>query len=148
MTLSFVRDSVQICAYAIGALAALFSIYQYKRNSRRERARWLFELYERFYERAELKEMRQLIEEGKTDFAAQENDLQKLQRLDDYLNFFEFIAFLRRKKELNTADVRDMFDYPLRKMADDEAVRGYIEKQTYGYEGVREILRELDYSKS
>jgi hypothetical protein len=52
------KDWVQTCSYLVGAIVALWSLRQYFRNSARERIRWLFDLYHRFYEDASLKQMR------------------------------------------------------------------------------------------
>ncbi len=71
-----------------GAVVALWSLRQYFRNSKRERIRWLFDLYHRFYEDAALKQMRMRIDWGDTSFATGEENRQLLQELDDYLTFF------------------------------------------------------------
>jgi hypothetical protein len=85
-----------------GTVAALFAIYwglyQYSRNWRLERARWLASLYEKFYEKENLKKIRQTLD--------REGNLQKLKdsvsdepaEFTDYLNFFEFVAILANSK--------------------------------------------------
>lgn len=53
-----VNEWGQLVTYIIAILAAGFSVCQYYRNSKRERTRWLFDLYQRFYGQADLKGMR------------------------------------------------------------------------------------------
>jgi hypothetical protein len=73
--------------------AAIFSVWQYRRNSRRERTRWIYDLYRRFWEQPALRKMRERIDWGDTAFLETE-DKEELSDFDDYLNFFEFIGYL------------------------------------------------------
>ncbi len=141
-----IKDWVQTLSYVVGAVVALWSVAQYFRNSKRERIRWLFDLYHRFYEDAALKQMRMRIEWGDTSFATEEENRQMMQELDDYLNFFEFIAYLVKRNELEREEVLAMFDYPLRRIAKDNAVSKYIARPEYGYEELRDLLKELGYA--
>ena len=61
----------------------------------------MFDLYQRFYEKSELKTMRALIDKGEegTSFI-NADDAAKLAELDDFLNFFEFIAYLEKTGQL------------------------------------------------
>ena len=51
-------DPLKTCVkagfYTVGFLAAGFSAYSYFRNWKRERSRWLFDLYRRFHETPDL----------------------------------------------------------------------------------------------
>ncbi len=69
-----------------------------------------------------------------------------LQELDDYLNFFEFIAYLVKRNELKREEVLAMFDYPLRRVAEDKAVSKYIFRPEYGFEELRDLLKKLGYA--
>ena len=144
-----VKDWAELTAYVVGILAVLFSVCQYFRNSKQERMRWLFELYQRFYADPELRKMRVRIDWGKTDFALNEVEQNaELQgELDDYLNFFEFLAYLKERKVLEDDEIRTMFDYALKKIAEDNGVRQYIGRPDYGYEKLPGLLKELGYAK-
>ncbi len=133
------------CAYFIGMVAALLSWYQYAKNSRRERSRWLFDLYQRFYGDPSLKKMASLIDWGETSFLRDESERQLWTELDEYLNFFEFIAFLKRNGQLKLGEIRSMFDYPLEKISDDPKVLAYLRLPEHGYEGLNELLKDLGY---
>ena len=147
MNIESMKTTAEFLLAVVGILAAAVAGWTYWKNSKRERTRWLFELYQRFYEREELKPMRARIESGETGFAKEEKDSALLEQLDDYLNFFEFIAYLHERNELKKEEVAAMFDYPLRKIARDEAVSQYLSQPEYGYEGVRELLKDLGYAK-
>jgi len=142
---SNVVGTIQAIFYASGTFAALASARAYWRNSAQERAKWLFELYQRFYDSDSHGDIRRRIETGNTRFAHEEQDEQLLQKLDDYLNFFEFISFLLRSRRLKKKEAMAMFDYPLRKMANDKPIRRYLSRPEYGYEGLNELLKDLGY---
>ena len=63
--------------------------------------------------------------------------------LDDYLNFFEFIAYLWKRRELKLEEVKAIFEYPLQKIARDQAVLGYVRR--YSYDELAGLLTELRY---
>ncbi len=142
-----IKDWIQTVSYGVGAIVALWSLRQYFRNSARERTRWLFDLYHRFYEDAALKQMRSRIDWGETSFVREETDRQLMQELDDYLNFFEFIAYLLETGELKREEILAMFDYPLRRIATDKWVCTYVQRQDYGYEGLSDLLKKLGYAR-
>jgi len=81
--LSIVKEWAQPAFYLVAVLATIGSAWTYYRNSRRERARWLFDLFQHFYEGDEHKQIRKLIEAGATQFAVKENDDELLHRLDN-----------------------------------------------------------------
>jgi hypothetical protein len=134
---------LQGATYAIAILAALSSLWQYRRNSKRERTRWLFELYQKFYEQKNLKAMRVRIDRGDTKFIAEDRDVYLSDELDEFLNFFELIAYLQKRGSLRRDEVLVMFEYPLRTIAKDGAVLGYLSQ--YGYDNLRGFLEKLRY---
>lgn len=134
---------LELIGYAVGFLAVYLSLRQYYSNSQEERSRWLFELYNRLYGDPELSEMRIRIDVGDTQFVFEEKDHKLMGQLDDFLNFFEFLAYLRKQKRLNRQEMLSMFDYPLRKIAGDSRIRTYVNNDSYGYEGLRELLTEM-----
>ncbi len=137
------REWLEVLTYAVAVLAAGGSWWQYRRNSARERTRWLFELYQRFYDNEELQQMQRLIDWEETYFVKAEKDTAQMQNLDTYLNFFEFLAILYKRRELKKEEVLAMFEYPLRKIAEDEAISAYVNRPDYGYEYLRELLKDL-----
>jgi hypothetical protein len=119
---------------AIGALA-------YWRNSRLERARWLSSLYSKFYEALDLKMIREILDCS----SANSPEVQKLvhdedARFTDYLNFFEFMAYLRHCGQLSGKDVAALFDYYLRVLSKHDDVRKYVMNDRNGYGYLKKLL--------
>src|SRR5271169_2951646 len=119
---------------AIGALA-------YSRNSRLERARWLANLYSKFYEALDLKMIRETLDRSAPNSA----EVRKLvededARFTDYLNFFEFVAYLRACGQLSRKDVAALFDYYLRVLNRHEDVRRYVQDDKNGYDYLKGLL--------
>jgi len=138
------KDWLQASTYVAAILAAILSVWQYHRNSARERTKWLFELYQRFYGQPELREMRVLLDQGKTEFV-RGGDNQKLSAdLDDFLNFFEFIAFLQQNKEIKLREIQVMFAYPLQTIGKNPEVMAYVREYDYGE--LDRLLKELRYA--
>jgi hypothetical protein len=142
-----VRDWIQATAYFVGIAAAAISALQYLKNSQRERSRWLFEQYLRFYSNPILKEMAERIDWGETRFTKDESQRELWGKLDEYLNFFEFIAYLRTKEQLRPDEIEYMFDYPLQQIASDKNVAQYFMRKGYSYSGLAGLLRDLGYAK-
>jgi hypothetical protein len=143
--LSLAKEWMQPAFYFVAVVATIGSAWTYYRNSRRERAKWLFDLFQHFYEGDEHKQIRKLIESGETQFAIKEDDDELLQRLDNYLNFFEFLDFLNSENILTKDDVSKLFDYPLRRIDQDPAIRKYALRKEYGYEGIKHLFDILSY---
>lgn len=102
-------------AAAVLVLPAVVAVYQYFRNSRTQRTQWLVNLFERFYEKETYREVRRDLDwnDGANIKAAieqtQYNELEE--RWNDYLNFFEMVAYFRETGELSSGDVNAMFEY-------------------------------------
>jgi hypothetical protein len=131
--------SIKDLATIVGAVAALWAIYVYFTNSRLRRAEWLASLYEKFYERPDLKEIREILDCEENDSA----DITKLVReepsnFSDYLNFFEFVAVLQNSRQLRKAEIEDLFGYYLGCLENCPPVRNYIARK--GYEQLDRLL--------
>jgi hypothetical protein len=60
-------------------------------------------------------------------------------KLWDYLNFFEFVAGLLKLKQITSEDLKLLFDYPLRRVAKDEQIMARPAEE--GYEFLNLLLR-------
>lgn len=139
-----------------GALyAAAAATREYRRNvdtdekrTELEKAKWLSQLFHRFYESPKYKEIRRRI-----DYAHIE-DLRALIRKDkdsearflpeeqlvfdqftDYLNLFEFVAYLRQLEQLDSEDIKAMFAYYLERLVEVDTngeIRTYVRDNGYG----------------
>jgi uncharacterized membrane protein YfbV (UPF0208 family) len=108
--------------------AGIQAIKEFRARTRAEKARWTTELFRKFYEEGhgyrlirqkidydDLSDILVLMRKGlEEDFSQEERD--RLDKFTDYLNFFEYIAYLLQKGQLDDSDVRAMFEYYLTRM--------------------------------
>jgi hypothetical protein len=135
-------------------ITAWIAYKNYVYHTQLERLKWLQQLFESFYTNDRYKAVRQQI-----DFDDMEGLLALLQRSDtqptelrreervqvdlftDYLNFFEWIAFLEGKEQLTFDDVDAMFNYYLKRLLQidhDHRLRRYIRDN--GFERLHRLL--------
>ena len=138
------KDAAQLASYAVGIIAAVLAVWTYRSNSRRERAKWAVQLYEKFYETELYKEMR-----NKLDCPADSKEVIDIVRQEsfaftDLLGFFELVAVLADNKQLSKRDVLDLFDYYLRCLGRHAAVVSYINEPVNGFEHLSRFLREAN----
>ena len=133
--------SAQTIYYLMAAVGAFVAVLTYRRNSAVERARWLASLYSKFYEAPDLKRIRTALDEGLPN-ASPVQDLVRTEDSDftDYLNFFEFVAYLKARGQLSKRDVAALFDYYLRLLSKHEDVRKYILDDRKGYGYLKKLL--------
>lgn len=126
---------------AVGtALAAGFAALVYRRNSALERARWASSLYEKFYEATTLKQMRDRLDCLNDLDSVNEIVIREEPAFTDYLNFFEFIAFLKTSKQLKDSEIDALFGYYLDCLNRHDRVKQYISSPANGYEGLTNLL--------
>jgi hypothetical protein len=134
--------AVQIGSYIAGVFAAFWAVLVYRSNSRRERARWAENLYSRFYEKEELKLVRDMLDCGPGDKQVAELVRSESAAWTDYLNFFEFVAYLQSSKQLSKQDVEALFRYYLDCLKKHPDAESYIRDKEKGYEYLQRILFE------
>ena len=122
------------------ALAAGFAAFVYRRNSALERAKWASSLYEKFYEATTLKQMRDRLDCLNELNSVNEIVIREEPAFTDYLNFFEFIAFLKTSKQLKDSEIEALFGYYLDCLNRHDRVRQYISNPENGYEGLMSLL--------
>lgn len=111
--------------------ATLHGAEEYRARTDSERLRWLSQLLVEFYESRIFLLIRQKIDDDEMDdifsliqrdrlagsqFGQSEKEL--FDKFTDYLNFFEFIAYLQFDKQMLKKDVAALFDYYLRCLAE------------------------------
>ncbi len=136
-TIHYWAPTVAAIATTIVAISALCV---YRRNSRLERARWASELYRDYYAQDKLKAIR-----DKLDCSANSDEVNQLvidqnSEFTDYLNFFEYIVFLKNSRQLQDSEVELMFGYYLDCLKRHAAVREYILDPKNGYEGLAKLI--------
>lgn len=141
---------------AVGLITAGLAYRTYYRQARLERLKWLQQLYDSFYNSERYKPVRQIIDFD--DMAEVLSLLQKsdsecrqlperqrnlLDQFTDYLNFFEWIAFLEWKRQLDFKDIDVMFNYYLRRIVEidnkhENQISQYLSAS--GYEQFQRLL--------
>jgi len=139
MSLDVVRV-IQAASSIAGITAAFWALWVYRNNSRRERARWAESLYSRFYEKEELKQVRDMLDCDLGDPHVSELVAQESAAWTDYLNFFEFMAYLQSSKQLSRRDVEALFSYYLGCLKKHPEAAAYIRNPAKGYENLRKQL--------
>lgn len=131
---------VQIIYYIAGSIAAVGALWVYKSNSRRERSKWIEGLYARFFENPELKAVRDKLDCSPDDAEVLKLVTEETAAWTDYLNFFEFVAYLETSKQLRSSDVNALLGYYLECFKKHEIVESYVRDKNKGYENLRKRL--------
>jgi hypothetical protein len=137
------RTLVEVIGLAGTLFAGFWAVLTYSQSLKLQRARWVKELYEKFYEHSELKKVRNLVDS---------NDLQQIHSMvekedpafTDYLNFFEFLGILWDSKQISKKEILDLFDYYLRILRKDEKIAAYIADPAKGFEKLRKMLKMVE----
>ncbi|MGC1105526.1 MAG: hypothetical protein WA876_03235 [Candidatus Acidiferrales bacterium] len=122
-----------------GLVAAFWAVWTYHKSAKLGRARWMKELYEKFYEQQQLKSVRRQLDSGDAQHIAKlvkDED----ESFTDYLNFFEFLAYLEESGQVKTEDMLGIFGYYLQNLKSSPAVVAYVKDPAKGYEKLRRIV--------
>ncbi len=138
-----VRPILEVFAIAATPIAAIWGLFTYSRSVSLEKAKWMKELYEKFYEHGELKKIRDLLDGGNS---TEISDLvgKELPSFTDYLNFFEFLGYLHESGQISSEEVRGMFDYYLRNLKQTKPVADYIADPKKGFEKLQRLLKMFE----
>jgi hypothetical protein len=135
---------LKVFAVIGGALALL----TFRRNANVRRAEWLSSLHAKFFEASSYKRIRRVLDSSDSDpelgqlratLAADESS-ELAEAFVDYLNFFEFVASLRKLRQLKTKEISMLFDYYLRLLCKHGFVRDYVQQN--GFEELEKLLKE------
>jgi hypothetical protein len=123
-----------------GLVAAFLAVLTYRQNTNVAKTRLMKELYEKFYEREELKSVRNELD------SADEQRIAKLVAQEapsftDYLNFFEFVAYLEESGQVKKTDVDGIFGYYLQNLKSSHHIIQYIKNPSKGFEKLRRIIQ-------
>jgi hypothetical protein len=140
MCLDTLQEFAKIVSYLGPTVAALWAVLVYRSNARRERARWADALYSRFYVEKDLKKVRDLLDCDTDDPKVVELVKKDSADWTDYLNFFEFVQYLRASKQLSEKDVQALFGYYIDCLKKHQATMAYISDSRNGFEHLRKLL--------
>ena len=136
----------QIFGYSVAGVSFMLSAFAYYKNNRVKRGEWLKALHEKFFESDNYKETRKAIEYEELDSFLNINDKGEVQnrsneeKLVDYLNFFEFISVLQKRKHINQDEVKDLFGYFFKSIQSSAFLNRYAEN--YGFENLSKALND------
>ncbi len=121
--------------------AAIGGLWQYSKNRKLERIKWLDSLYRRFYDEPTHKRIRRILDKENQTKEIETLVQEQPEELTDYLNFFEFIAYLDTTGQLKKQEISAVFDYYLGILKRHASVRRYIcDIRKNGYEQLCKLL--------
>lgn len=126
-------------------VSAFYAVRTYRKNATLEHAKWLFNLYEKFYEKENLKEIRNKLDCEETTKEVENLVKEQPFEFTDYLNFFEFVAFLKKSEQITLEEIDDLFGYYLGCISRHQSVREYLTPN--GYELLDGLLKEISEKK-
>ncbi|MEW6511743.1 MAG: hypothetical protein AB1428_12390 [Bacteroidota bacterium] len=141
MSLEEWKSATDILANLAILVAGVWGLYTYSKAKKLDRAKWLKDLYEKFYEKPDLKVVRNTIDEG-DESKINKYVTREPSEFTDYLNFFEFIGHLREQKQISNEEVIGLFDYYLRSLKKPVVLK-YVQDKSHGYEKLASLLEEL-----
>jgi hypothetical protein len=132
-SLDWWKAFIEIGSSVIGLGTGILAYRVYRANSRIEHAKWLVNLYEKFFERDLYKGMRDLLdcEEGDGEAAGKISKVvsEEPAEFTDYLNFFEMVAALADTRQISVEEILILFKYYLKCIKDREQVMEYLAKE-------------------
>jgi len=139
-TISNLKSIVEIATLIIAVVGAFIASVTYRNNSKRERAKWAVQLFEKFYESDSYKEMRDKLDCTPNAATVQGLVDEESSEFTDYLNFFEMVTFLAKSNQLTKSDVHGLFQYYLNCLKRHRAVMVYLHNEANGFEYLKEFL--------
>ncbi len=137
--------AAQTASYVVGMIAAAVAVWTYRANSQRERAKWVVQLYEKFYEDTRYRAVREALDcEVTTPQVGVLVGPGAAPEFTDYLNFFELVCFLKRTKQLRSSDVLTLFDYYLKCLKRHAKVRDYINNRENSFGELKHFLDGIE----
>ena len=122
--LEWPKTVTDIVFHVVSVVATLVALATYRRSARTRRAEWLLSLHHKFFESSRHQTIRRILDyrprQELSDLVAGITSgewTDDVERLYDYLNFFEFVAHLWKLKQITKAEVLSLFEYYLRNIA-------------------------------
>ncbi|MEN9523310.1 MAG: hypothetical protein RL065_1687 [Bacteroidota bacterium] len=123
---------VQLVSYLISAVGIYFAGRGYFQNRKLKRAEWLKSLFEKFYEKdSQYKQVRIWLDYNQLTQNDLDNNIEKQEKLADYLNFFEFIATLEKENQLSVDEINNLFAYYLTLIKSNEICMNFINEHKF-----------------
>ncbi len=144
-----ILDILQAMLLGVSIIGGTVAVITYRRDANRRRAEWLMSFYEKFYEHAQYKKIRYLLDyqppeydELKRAVESDEAD-ERAEQVVDYLNFFEFVGSLWRLGQISLRDIRMLFEYYLENLRSHDWLRQVVRDQ--GFESLDLLLEKIHH---
>jgi hypothetical protein len=141
MTLAEINDLTQVIFYSVSTVGVIGALWTYWANHRLEQAKWVSALYDKFYQQPDLKGIRRALDCDPNSPEVSELVAVERAEFTDYLNFFEHVAYLVKRRQITRADADAYFEYYFSCLQHHSAVRDYVKNKAHGYELLAEWLR-------
>ena len=146
--LDSIKPALEILTLVVGMVSALLAALTYRSNSKRERAKWAVQLFEKFYESDQLyRNVREELDSDAPSAAVHMLVEEQSAKFTDYLNFFEMIAFLVDSDQLAEKDVLGLFQYYLDCLKRHTAVMLYVHEPDHGFEYLTAFLGKVSSTR-
>ncbi|MHB8181788.1 MAG: hypothetical protein ACYC45_02420 [Acidithiobacillus ferriphilus] len=141
-------DILKALFYLTGLLGFIVGVWTYRASLSLQRAKWLSELYDKFYHQDRYHEMRKTLDYMQPDEikhlsealnSHSENALEE--EFVDYLNFFHFIAILVESNQITHKEVNLMFSYYISMLRKHDFIINYMKKE--GFNTLVNLVTEL-----
>ncbi len=148
---TLIEPWTKIFSELVPPIVAIIALCQYFRSVRTRRAEWLLSLFQSFYEGPSYVRTRAILDSDprtSSDLSRLESDIrnrsegQNVEAFINYLNCFEFVAVLRKQKQLRQTEICDLFKYYLQNLKKLPFVTEYVKNQ--GFERLDRLLDEID----
>jgi hypothetical protein len=139
---ALIKDYATPVVAAGGASIALLT---YWKNTNTRRAEFLWNLHKSFFVDDTYKTVRRVFDDPSEEAATKRATFAKEEpeEFTDFLNFFELVAYLERRRNLSRRDIEALFDYYLTLLEKDQLIRNYIRNPKNGFEQLDGLLAKL-----
>ena len=134
----------------VPVVTLVFAARTYKLNSRTKVAEFLLKLHQSFFVDATYSKMRQTLDEESATGSELIGSLVKQEGVEftDFVNFFELVAYMNQRGDLQAADVYALFGYYLRILTTNADLRGYIRDKSRSFEHLNALLDRFEANKN
>ena len=140
---------LEIFVKLITIVGIIIAVITYLKNSKLSQAKWLSELFERFYEKETYKEVRLLIDYKTALYFEMMDSIKKdtkpelQEKLVNYLNFFEFISTLNVEKQLSVKQINLVFGYYIHAFSKNDEIMDFIDKS--GFQNLTKLINKVNH---
>lgn len=140
------KSIIEVTALFVGVAGAIVALVTYRNNSKRERAKWAVQLFEKFYEADRYLKVREALDSRETTAEIHELVDSESAEFTDYLNFFEMVAFLAKSRQLSVSEILGLFQYYLGCLKRHTIVMVYVNAKSNGFEHLRDFFNRNEDS--